>query len=225
MAVEIKAQKRDKFRKSASKQYRQTGLIPAIIYGQGDNKNILINDKEFTKLTPTLTKATIINLKLDDGNALDVLIKDYQKDHMRNKFVHIDFYELKAGKPVHVKIRLNYLGNPAGVREGGVLEKHLLELNVECLPKDIVPSINVKIDALNINDSLHVRDIKLDERYKVLSHLDEVLVHVSGKTASEEELGKPQAEIDAEAAATAAAATAAAESEEKKEGGAETPKK
>ena len=202
--VEIKAQKRDKFKKGPSRQYRRDGLIPAIVYGQEENKNILINNKDFVKLSANLTKSTIINLIIDDGKKIDVLIKDYQKDYLRNKYMHIDFYELKAGKPVDVKISLNFIGIPAGVKEGGVLEKQRLYLEVECLPIDIIPSLDVNIGELNINESLHVRDIKLDEKYKIVSHPDEVIAHVSGKTALEEEPVKEQAVVTEEAAAEGA---------------------
>jgi len=217
-SVEIKAQKRENTKKAASKQYRKSGLIPAVVYGQGTNKNILINNKDFVKLT-TLTKSTIINLVIDGGEKTDVLIKDYQKDHLRDRYMHIDFYELKAGKPVHVKIRLNFLGNPAGVRDGGVLEKHMLELPVECLPKDIIPSIDVNINDLNKNESLHVRDIKMDEKYKILAHPDDVLAHISGKLATEEEPVKQQAEaaaVGTEEEAAAATAPGDAKADSKK---------
>lgn len=190
---EIEAKTRDNYKKGPSKKYRNEGLIPSIIYGQAENKNILINKIEFGKLSHTLTKSTIIKLKLD-GKVFDVLVKDYQKNYIRDEYTHIDFYELKAGKTLHSKIALNFVGAPIGVKEGGVLEKHLTELDVECLPKDIVPFIDINVDHLKIGDALHVKDIQLDERYKILSHPDEVLVHISGKMAEEEEVVKVEAE-------------------------------
>jgi large subunit ribosomal protein L25 len=182
---EIEATKRDSFKKGPAKLYRRQGLIPSIIYGQEENKNVLISKNEFNKLSHHLTKSTIVKIKLDN-KTYEVLVKDYQKDYIKDEFLHIDFYELKSGKPVHSRISLNFVGNAIGIKEGGVLEKHLTSIDVECLPKDIVPFIDINIDNMKIGDALHVKDVQFDEKYKVLSHADDVLVHISGKMAEEE---------------------------------------
>ncbi|MCK4799320.1 MAG: 50S ribosomal protein L25 [Spirochaetes bacterium] len=150
------------------------------------------------KLYPRLTKSTVINLKLDK-NQYEVLIKDYEKDYIKDKFIHIDFYELKKGKPVHSFIPLNLIGNAIGIREGGILEKHLVELEIECLPKDIVSHLDVNIENMKINDTLHVRDLKIDKKHKMLSHIDEVIVHITGKIAEEVELAEVTEEAVEEA--------------------------
>ena len=205
---EIEAKKRDKFKKGPAKLYRRQGLIPSIIYGQEEINKILINKNEFNKLSHHLTKSTIIKIKLDN-KTLDVLIKDFQKDYIKDEFLHIDFYELRSGKPVHSRISLNFVGNAIGVREGGVLEKHLTSVDVECLPKDIVPFIDINIDNLKIGDALHIKDVQFDEKYKILSHSDDVLVHISGKMAEEE--------VAVEEGVAGEEAAEAAEGEEKAE--------
>lgn len=213
---EIEAKIRDKYKKGPSKQYRDQGLIPSIIYGQSENRNILINRIEFGKLSQTLTKSTIIKIKLD-GKVFDVLVKDYQKNYIKDEYTHIDFYELKAGKSLHSKIAVHFIGTPVGVKEGGVLEKHMTNIEVECLPKDIVPFIEVNVDHLKVGDALHVEDVKLDERYKILSHPDEVLVHISGKMAEEEEIVKVEAEAAVAGEEGAVEGVAAEGAEDKKE--------
>lgn len=218
---EIEAKKRDNFKKGPAKLYRNQGLIPSIIYGQEEIRNILISKNEFNKLSPHLTKSTIIKIKLDN-KIFDVLIKDYQKDYIKDEFLHIDFYELKSGKPVHSRISLNFIGNAIGVREGGVLEKHLTSIDVECLPKDIVPFIEVNIENLKIGDALHVKDVQFDEKYKVLSHPDDVLVHISGKMAEEEV--SAEAEVEGEEAGVAEGEEKA-ETESKEKGESESKEK
>ena len=193
--ITLEAATRNELKKEASKRYRRQGQIPSIIYGQGKNTNILIDSRNFRKIYPKLTKSTVINLKLNKDQ-YEVIIKDYEKNYIKDKFIHIDFYELKKGKPVIFHIPLNFIGNAIGAREGGILEKHLVELEVECLPKDVISHIDVSIEKMDINDTLHVKDIQLDKQYKVLSNPDGVIVHMSGKIA--EEIEKEEKEITEE---------------------------
>ena len=189
--IKLEATKRKETGKGHCKKYRKEGLMPSIIYGQGENINILINNKIFNKISSGITKSTVIDLKLGKKE-YHVLIKDYEKNYIKNEFLHIDFYELKAGKPVHFRIPFNFVGNAIGIKEGGILEKHLVDLEIECLPKDIVSCFDVNIEKMCINDTLHVTDIDLDKKYKVLSHPDEVVVHISGKMIEEEEEKKEE---------------------------------
>jgi large subunit ribosomal protein L25 len=192
----LEALARENTKKSASKKYRREGFIPSIIYGQGKNTNILINNHSFKKLYPKLTRSTVINLKLDNKK-YDVLIKDYDKDQIKNEFTHLDFFELDSKKEVNVSIPLDFIGSAIGIREGGLLEKHLTKINVSCFPKDLIPSIKVNIDNLKMNESLHVRDLKLEKQYKLISHLDEVLVRIS--SAQKEEVVETVAVAETEA--------------------------
>lgn len=187
----LDAKLRDKTGKESSKKYRREGYIPSIIYGQGKNTNILINEHSFRKMYSKLTRSTILSLNLENKK-IDVLIKDYDRNSLKDQFIHIDFYEIDVNKPVHVKIPIEFVGNAIGIREGGLLEKHLVSLEVECLPKDIVNHFEVNIEHLKINDSLHVRDIKLDKKYKILSHQDDVVIRISGVKSEVVEQPKEQ---------------------------------
>lgn len=216
--VKLDAKVRKEIGKSASKRVRKEGYIPSVVYGQENNLNIVINQRDFIKLTHHITKSTIINLNID-GKSIEVLVKDYDKDYMTDKFIHIDFYELKKDTVAVFSIPLHFVGNPIGVREGGILVKHLTEIKVECLPKDIVNQFDIDVTNLNIGDSLHVRDLGIDKsKYKLVTHLEDVVVHVSG---SEKEEVPVSAEAAGEAATAATAATTASsataeKSEEKK---------
>jgi len=190
--LNLEAMPRELLKKEASKRYRREGLIPSIIYGQGKNTNILIKSHAFKKMHAKLTRSTIIQLNLGTKN-IDVLIKDYEKDYLRDEFIHLDFFELDPKKHVHVTVQLEFIGNAVGIREGGLLEKHLDKLVVSCLPKDIVPNFPVNIDNLKLNESLHVKDIVLDKKYKVLSHLDEVVVKISSSQKEEAVVAAPGA--------------------------------
>ena len=212
--ISLEVMKRDGTKKEACKKYRKEGLIPSVIYGQGKNTNILIKSALFGKLYPHITRSTIINLKLENSN-INVLVKSYEKDHMNNEFTHLDFYELDDKKPVKVSIPLEFVGNAVGIREGGLLEKHLVNLTVLCLPKDIIPHLEINIEKLQMNQSLHVKDIELDSKYKVISHPDEVLVKIS--TGLKEDADEARGTEAAEGVATTPAETSTEKVEENKE--------
>jgi len=185
--IELEVMKREQTRKEACKKYRREGLIPAILYGQENNEKFLVNSKVFAKLYPRLNKATVLQLKEKNKN-YEVLIKECCKNELKNEFVHIDFYELKKGKRLHTSIPLRLTGNAIGIREGGIMERLIDAVEVECLPKDIVDHIDVPVESLKINETLHIKDVKLDEKkYKILTDLDEVIVKISGKVTEAEE--------------------------------------
>ncbi len=175
----IEAQLRDKTKKEACGRYRREGKIPAVVYGgEGENTNILIDYRTFSNMYSKLTKSTIIKLKIDNKDH-DVLIKDYDKDYVKDLYTHIDFYKLNAKKPVTLSIPLEFVGTAQGVRDGGVFEKHLTSLQISCLPKDIVTTIKVDISELKVNATMHVKDIILSKDYKVISNPEEVVVKIS----------------------------------------------
>lgn len=190
----LEAKVREKTGKESAKKYRKKGYIPAVVYGQGKNLNILIDNNVFKKIYSKLTKSTMLDLKLEDKK-IGVLIKDYEKNYLKDEFIHIDFYEIDVTKAVHLQIPLVFVGTAIGIKEGGLLEKHLVNLTVECLPKDIVNHFEVNIEHLKINDSLHVKDLTIDsKRYKILSNPDEVIVRISG--VKEEKVSEQQAETE-----------------------------
>lgn len=188
MEMLLEAKKRENTKKEACKRYRKEGFIPAVIYGVEENKNILISALSFSKLYPKLTRSTVINIKLDGKNK-DVFIKDYDKDYLKDRFLHIDFFELDAKKPVRVNIPINVVGNAAGIRDGGSLEKHTVAVTVECFSKDIVPHFDINIENMKVNESFHIKDLVLGEKYKIITNLEEVVVRISGMKAEEKVAG------------------------------------
>ncbi|MBP5449547.1 MAG: 50S ribosomal protein L25 [Spirochaetales bacterium] len=203
----LEAKKRELLKKEASKRYRKEGLIPAVMYGHKENANILIDNRVFSKMYSKLTRATIIDLKID-GVEHKVLIKDYEKNHLKDQFIHIDFFEIDTTKPMHVTIPVEVVGSPVGLRNGGLLEKHLPAVEVSCLAKDIVTHFEANVDALDLGQSFHVRDLKLDPKvFKLVTSADDVIARVSEPVKAEpEETAAPAAAEAAPAAEDAPAA-------------------
>ncbi|MDR0719331.1 MAG: 50S ribosomal protein L25 [Treponema sp.] len=208
----LKARSRDKKGSAEARKIRHAGRVPGVLYGRsGESISIDLDAKEFAVGVKHISESTIVKVELE-GKSFDAFVKDTQRNIMDGKVLHVDFYEVESGIALraHVPVHLN--GNPIGVREGGLLEFPLHEIEVECLPKDLPERIELDISQLGANQSIHVRDIPLAEGVKLLSGGDQVVCLV--KYAKEAAAAAPAAE---DAAATSAAAAPAADAE-KKEG-------
>ena len=115
-----------------------------------------------------------------------MLVKDYQMDNLTGQVLHIDFYEFEKGKALRTRIPIRLAGNAVGVKEGGILETLLRELEVECLPKDLPEELVVDITELGLDRSLHVRDLTLPEAVRSLQPPDQVVCLIAHRKAEEE---------------------------------------
>ncbi len=154
---------------------RRSGQIPAVVYGHEKTHSISIDGREFSQKFRTISENTIITLKTPEGDH-DVLVKDYQENLLKRQILHIDFYEIESGKVLRTHVPIHVLGNSPGVREGGILETGLHELEIECLPKDIPEVYTVDISALGIGNSIHVNELQQLDGVKILNSQDQMVV-------------------------------------------------
>jgi large subunit ribosomal protein L25 len=205
--VVFKAKSRTDFGSAVSRRLRRAGRIPAVIYGKGGTMSIDLDAHEFATGIRSVSESTIVKIDID-GTGHDAFVKATQRNIMDGNILHVDFYEIEMGKILRARVSLHISGNPVGVRDGGILETPLHDIEVECLPKDLPPRINVDISDLAVNQSLHVRDLKLGEGIKLISGEDQVVALV--KYAKEEKVAPGAAEDVAAAAAPADAKDAKA---------------
>jgi len=206
--VVLQAKNRQKGGSAESRRIRRSGRIPAVIYGRtGQSVSIDLDAVEFVKGTKGISESTIVKVDVD-GKTYDAFVKDMQRNIIDGNILHIDFYEVESGVVLRAKVSLHLFGNPVGVREGGMLENPLHEIEIECLPKDLPRRIEIDVSGLKANQSLHVRDIPLGEGVRLLSNPDQVIALVK--------FAKAEAATAAAAEAAAAATTAAAPAADKK---------
>ncbi|UTC73983.1 50S ribosomal protein L25 [Treponema sp. OMZ 792] len=204
----LNANERSTYGKNAAVKMRRAGRIPAVMYDRhGKSVSLDVDEREFMKLFKLVTESTIVTLNAA-GKDYEVFIKDFQHDIVTDKIKHIDFYEVERGKTLRTKVKIRLEGSPEGVRHGGILETGITELELECLPKDLPPRIVVDVSALDVNQSLHVRDIKLPEAVTVLTSDDITVAAIKFAAA---ETSTPAAEAEGEEAASTEAAPAAEE--------------
>jgi large subunit ribosomal protein L25 len=141
--------------KGVAKALRMAARLPAVM-NDGTGKAVLldIDAKEFNKLFQSITESTLVSVMVD-GTEHVSFVKD------------VDFYQVEPGKVLRTKIRIKITGSPEGVRLGGVLEYGINEIDVECLPKNLPERVVLDVSDLQLNHSLHVRDLKLPEGVKV----------------------------------------------------------
>ena len=204
--------------KSVAGRLRRDGKIPAVIYGHTTPTAIAVDAREFRNAFKRITANTIVELHMP-GGVHEVLVKDYQRDNLTGQILHVDFYEFERGKALRTRVPIRLTGNPVGVKEGGILESQLRELDLECLPKDLPEEIVLDISELALDRALHVRDLTLPAGVKVLLASDQVVCLVAHRKAEEEVApAAVEGEVPAEGEAAAEGeGEAAAETEEKEE--------
>lgn len=197
----IHAEKREEIGKGASRSLRRNNMIPVILYRKGSSIPLKVPKKELSQfINETAGEKVMVNLELGNGENKLALLKDYQVDPIKRELLHVDFYEVLLTEKVRLSIRVITTGEPVGVkRDGGVLQHLLREVEIECLPDRIPGHITVDISELEIGQSIHVKDLKVDGDIKILNDPDEVVVNVVAPEAEEvtvtekaEEIAEPE---------------------------------
>ncbi len=194
--ITIHAQQREAIGKEAAKRLRNAGLAPVIVYKKGKiGVNLAIKSVDLIHALHTSAGENVI-IKLEyekDGKKTHktVIIKEMQHHPLRGTIIHVDFGEISLTQSIQVKVPIHPVGEAIGVkRDGGILEHVLWELDIECLPTQIPEKIDVNVDELEIGNSIHVRDLKVDNDIKILTDPEEVVMIVEHPKVEEE----PEAE-------------------------------
>lgn len=162
MKVDLQALVYNKEKKGDVKRLRKEGKIPAVLYGHKDKpKRIYVVEKEFKGVLDILKKeAVTINLKVDN-KTYPCLIKVVQHNPINDNLLHIDFQHILKKEKIKATIPIHPLGEAPGIKKGGILDQHLYEVVVKCLPDDMPSHIDVDISKLDLNSTIHLKDIKL----------------------------------------------------------------
>ena len=191
--ISLKANLREGKGKEVAKKLRRSGQVPAVVYHRGEKSvHITVVDREISKILHAAGGENIlISLTIEKkgapasggsvsgGRPRAVIIKEIQHDPVKRNILHVDFNEISLTEKITVEVEVVAQGEPVGVKqEGGILEHSLRELKIQCLPTDIPKHIDVDVSALKLNDSVHVRDLKLSDKIKVLNDPDTLLFQV-----------------------------------------------
>lgn len=201
------------------KRSRERGSLPAVVYGHGrESTPIFVDGKEFRKVYKQAGTSALVDLAIDEQSPIKVLLHEPQYHYLRNEPVHADFYAVNMKEEIETAIPIHFVGTAPAVEE---LEGNFIsnrdELNIKCLPSDLIPAVEVDISVLKtFEDQIHIRDIAVPETIEVMDDLEEVVALVT-PPRSEEELEAELAE-DKEAEAAAVEELGKEEGEEATEG-------
>lgn len=195
--VELKAMEREKSGKQAVKKLRKSNFVPAVCYKKGERSiNLKLRKEDFFKVLHTSAgENVIINLDLkEDGKSKErtVIIKEIQYHPVTDDILHVDFNQISLTQLLTVEVPIEVRGEPMGLKDGGVLEHLLREVEVECLPTQIPEQIEVEVSHLEIGDSVYVKDLSVPEGIKILNDPEGIVVSV--KPPAAEKVVKEEAE-------------------------------
>ena len=175
----LKAELREGAGKGFARRIRMAGRVPAVVYGHGsDPLHVSVDSKELFHLLHTEAGMNVlIDLRVDGDHFL-AMPREIQRDHLRGRFLHVDFLRIARDEKISVEVPIHLVGESHGVKEGGVIEHHLWTLHMECFPQDVPGSIEADISRLGIGDSLRVEDLRIDPKLTVLTPTDETVVSV-----------------------------------------------
>jgi len=198
----INAEMREDLGKGASRRLRHAGKVPAIIYGfGGEPVSVTL---EHSKIIHNLEEETFYSQILEislNGKTERVVLRDLQRHPAKALIMHMDFQRVNENEAMHVHIPLHFIGEdicPGVKLESGAVSHQTTEVEISCLPKDLIEFIEVDVSALNIGDSIHLTDLKLPEGVSLvaLSHgegHDQTVVTVHVTKTVEVEEGAPEA--------------------------------
>lgn len=193
----LRVKPRKRIGKSGAREVRKEGNIPAILYGQGDNPVPLVVRPDELKraLSNSAGLNTVLELEIDDSKSSAKkfsMVREIQKDPIKNRVIHLDFLAIDMKKSVRVKVPVNTLGRSEGERRGGRLEKLMRTIDLECMPGDIPDSIEVDVNDLEVGDFVDIAGLSLGEGVRPVRDGSEKVVQVLAQRAQEEEATEEQ---------------------------------
>ncbi len=193
--MELSVHKREILGKQV-KALRKQGLIPAELYGHGrENIHLTVPAKEFLRVFKKTGESSVIKIRVESeeekakGEELNVLIHDIQKNPLTDEISHIDFYQVRMDEKIATSVPLEFIGEAPAVKEkDGILVKAMREIEVEALPADLPHNIEVDLSRLSDTGmSIHVKDLKISERVKVLVNGETVVATITEPAKEEVE--------------------------------------
>ncbi|ASA25249.1 hypothetical protein B9T62_33670 [Paenibacillus donghaensis] len=185
--------------KSDMKAARHAGRIPAVLYGVGkETVSVEVNEKEMLEMLRKNPRA-ILQGKVSDEKVVPVIVQNIQKDSMSGKIKHIDFQHVNMSVSMDSNVTIHYAGEPVGVKNGGVQQVEIYEVQVRCMPDVLPTSMEVDISGLDVGGQLLVSDLVFVDGIEVLTDPATVMIQIK----------LVQEEVEEDAAAPAATVTPA----------------
>jgi large subunit ribosomal protein L25 len=186
--VDLQAREREERGKNAARRLRASGMVPAVLYGDGDgqSKPLSVPGKIVDYTLHHLGDNALYDIDLGAGSSTARIV-DVQRDPVTGRLVHVDFAPVNMQERIEVTVPLHVVGESPGAEEGGVLQQVAYEVQVESLPGDIPQELTIDVSTLEMNENLTLADITLPDGIILISDPEEVAVTVTAPTEITEE--------------------------------------
>src|ERR671936_1580117 len=207
--IKLQVKERDGRGSADARRLRRQGFIPGVLYGNGKKPYaICIPERDLRRvLTGQGGLHAILDVVLEGQKTTHAsILKDYQQDPIRGHIAHVDLQEVRLDRPIQATVTVQLIGEPAGVKEGGVLSQVQREINVEALPMEIPEHLDLDVSEMAIGDTLRLADLPARDGVKYLDDPDETVLatvtlptrEVEPEEVVEEGEEVPEGEIAAE---------------------------
>ena len=198
----LKVELRDNTGKEINKKLRKGGIVPGVLYSPHDKENLILRVKndELSKLLSAKSHG-LIDLEIDDGKkkvSRLAVIKDLQYNSLKKQIVHVDFYGVTLKEKLTLEVDIELIGEPIGVKEGGILQVELRKVEIECFPSHVPESLKADLSSLNVGDHISVGEMKIPEGVEVLTNPDRIVAAVVLPTKIEEVVEEEEEVVEGE---------------------------
>ena len=193
----LEVRSRDAQGSRAARRLRRTGRVPGVIYGGGGDP--LGFDVDARELRHALAASgAVLDLSLDGAKATPVVLKEAQRDPVRGETVHVDLLRVRLDQAIHavVPLELDGVDDAPGVKEGGILEQIVRELNVEALPTAIPESIVHPVGEMQIGETIHLEQLTMPDGVTLLDEVEEAVVATLSPPRLQAEADELEAETE-----------------------------
>lgn len=225
MEVRLTAEPREGRGKGPARRLRAAGRVPGVLYGRDvEAVPVSVDAQELWHALHTEAGTNVLIDLAVDGQEYLTMPREVQRDILKGTLLHVDFLQIRRDVAIELDVPIQLVGESVGVKQGGVVEHHLWELRVECLPTEVPEAIEADITDLAIGDSLQVEALSVPEGVRILTPPEETVVSVVPPPVLEVEVPEevPEEAVEGEEGAAPAAAEegeAPAPEEEKGEEG------
>lgn len=190
--IGIKVDVRQDKGKESAKKIRKTGFIPAVVYGRDTNISLSLPFESLKVLRSIhFSESSVVDMTIEGDKkpiTMPVFIKDIQFHPITDEIIHIDFLKVSLTEKIKVDVPIVLKGEAKGAKEAdGTVDQILREIEVEGFPLDIPEKIELDVSELEIGNSLHVSDLNVVGKIKVITELTEIIVTVLARKEEPEE--------------------------------------
>lgn len=185
--VNLAAETRELRGSSHARRLRRDGRVPAIVYGlDTDSQSVTVEARELYQLLAKAGSNVLINLQVDGGEQL-TMAREVQRHPIRGELVHVDFVRIREDVAVEADVPIHLVGEPVGLKEGGVLEHVLFEVEISAKPREIPTSIELDVTSLEVGEQKRVEDLAFPAGVEPLTEPERVVANVVIPRLEEEE--------------------------------------